>query len=113
MGKPVETTVLTLELPVWAYQRLRMQAVQVGKSPQQVAEEWLIEHLETTREEPVSYRTQVQAILKAAGLLGAISPALREKSVPTASLEEVQAALARAGGLSLSEIVIEQRGPTE
>lgn len=113
MGKPAETTVLTLELPVWAYQRLHTRAVQAGKSPQRMAQEWLIEYLKITQEEPASCRTQVQAILKASGLLGVISPALREKSMPTMTLEEIQAALARAGGPALSEIVIEQRGSTE
>lgn len=58
-----------------------------------------------------SDRDRAREVLRAAGLLAKPSPEMRERAArSTATLEEVSAALSRAGGTPLSEIIIEQRG---
>ncbi len=53
-------------------------------------------------------------MLRAAGLLAELSPEEKERAAQsTATLEEVSAALDRAGGKPLSEIILEMRGPKE
>ena len=103
-------TVITLDLPIDVYQRLRDAAGRTGKSVEAVAQELLIERLEAPA--PVSERERATEILRAAGLLAELGPEEKMRAArSTATLEEVQAALAKGGGKSLSEIVIEQRGP--
>ena len=104
-------TTLTLELPPEAYRRLHEEAHRQGKSPQLVAQEWLIERLSPLNPAPDSTREQVRRALRAAGLLVGLSPDLRRRADPTVQPEDVEASLARAGGKPLSEIVLEQRGP--
>jgi hypothetical protein len=104
-------TTLTVELPPEAYRRLHEEADRQGKSPQLVAQEWLIERLSPLRSTPDSTREQGRLALRAAGLLVDLSPDLRQRADPTVHLEDVEASLARAGGKPLSEIVLEQRGP--
>jgi hypothetical protein len=108
-GKVMMT--LTLELPPEAYRRLHEEADRQGKSPQLVAQEWLIERLSPPPQAPDSTCEQVRLALRAAGLLVDLSPDLRLRADPTVHLEDVEASLARAGGKPLSEIVLEQRGP--
>ena len=60
---------------------------------------------------PASERERARQVLRAAGLLTELGPNLRRLADSTVRLEDVQAALARAGGKTLSEIVLEQRGP--
>ena len=104
-------TNLTVELPPEIYRRLHEEASRQGKSPQLVAQEWLIERLSPLPPAPNSNREQVRLALRAAGLLVELSPDLRLRADPTVHLEDVEASLARAGGKPLSEIVLEQRGP--
>jgi hypothetical protein len=104
-------TTLTLELPPEAYHRLHEEAHHQGKSPQLVAQEWLIERLSPLNPAPDSTREQVRQALRAAGLLVGLSLELRRRADPTGQPEDVEAALARAGGKPLSEIVLEQQGP--
>jgi hypothetical protein len=99
--------VLTLELPAEAYRQLREEAARLGKSPQVVAEEWLVKQL------TLSDRERARQALQAAGLLTELGPNLRKLADPTIRLEDVGAALAQAKGKTLSEIVLEQRGPKE
>jgi len=58
-----------------------------------------------------SNRERVRQALRAAGLLTDLGPNMRRLADPAVRLEDVNAALARAGGKPLSEIVLEQRGP--
>lgn len=106
-----DMTTLTLELPPQIYQQLRERAERLGKSPQAIVREWLIERLSSPNSEPVSDREKVRAALRTAGLRIEMSPALRARVNPSLSLEEVETALAKAGGTPLSEIILEQRGP--
>lgn len=102
-------TILTLDLPPDLYQRLRAEAKQLGKSPQAVAREWLVERLLPQAPIPESDEDLGERALSEAGLLTELGPNLRHLADPTISLEEVQAALSRASGQSLSDIVLEQR----
>jgi predicted DNA-binding antitoxin AbrB/MazE fold protein len=58
-------------------------------------------------------RTRVREVLRAAGLLAELGPNLKAMADPTISLEEVRAALSRAGGTPLSELILEDRGPKD
>jgi len=104
-------TTLTLELPSEVYQRLREEADRLGKAPQIVAQEWIVEQLARLTQGPTSDRGKVRQALYAAGLLAELSPGLRSRLDPTVRPEDVEAALGRASGKWLSEIVLEQRGP--
>jgi hypothetical protein len=107
-------TTLTLELPPELYERLRVTADQLGTSAEAVAQAWLAERLASQHPATMSDRERVREALRAAGLLAELSPELRKRAESsTATLEEVSAALERAGGKPLSEIVLEQRGPKE
>ena len=102
---------LTLELPPEAYQRLREAATRLGKPPQVVAQEWLIERLSVPMPAPDSARENVRRALRAAGLLAEQSLRLPRRVDRPVHLEDVEASLARVGGKLLSEIILEQRGP--
>jgi predicted transcriptional regulator len=106
-------TTLTLELPPEVYHRLHEAADRLGKPPQVVAQEWLIERLSVPLLAPDSEREQVRRALRAAGLLVERSPHLYRPVDQQVRLEDVEASLARVGGKPLSEIVLEQRGPKE
>jgi hypothetical protein len=103
-------TTVMIDIPPDTYQKLRDESQRVGKSVEHMLQEWLIER--ATYAERAHEREHVRAILRAAGLLTELAPELQKRARnSTATLEEVQAAFARAGGKPLSEIVIEQRGP--
>jgi hypothetical protein len=106
--KPALSEVI-LHLPADLEQRLRWEAMRAGKPAPILAQEWLAERLVATPE--LDERTRVFEVLRAAGMLVELDPELKRRADPTISLEEVQAALDRAGGKLLSEIILEQRGP--
>lgn len=104
-------TTLTLELPPELYERLRAEADRLGKPAPVVARELLAERLPSPPAPP-DERERTRAVLRAAGLLAEPSPEMRRLAAEsTMTLEEVSAALDRAGGQPLSEIILEQRGP--
>ena len=116
---------LKLELPPELYARLRAEAERLGRSIQDLAQDWLAEHLaeapSTTPAAsgepppaPMSDRDRTTEVLRAAGLLAEPSPEMRRLAAEsTMTLEEVSAALDRAGGKPLSELILEMRGPKE
>lgn len=107
-------TALTLELSPDLYDRLRAEAARRGTSAETVVEEWLAEHLPPPTPARPGERERVREALRAAGLLVEFTPAeIARAEAVTVTLEEVRAALDRAGGQPLSEIVLEQRGPKE
>jgi hypothetical protein len=106
--KPALSEVI-LHLPADLEQRLRWEAMRAGKPAPILAQEWLAERLVATPE--LDERTRVFEVLRAAGMLVELDPELKRRADPTISLEEVQAALDRAGGKPLSQIILEQRGP--
>lgn len=106
-------TTLTMELPPEVYHRLHEEAERLGKTPQVVAQEWLVERLASPGLSAGSDREKAHQALQSAGLLTGLSPNLYRLANPTVRLEDVRAALERAGGKTLSQIVLEQRGPKE
>jgi len=102
---------LTLELPPEAYHRLHEEANRLGKPPQVVAQEWLIERLSVLIPVSDNAREAVRRALRAAGLLVERSARLQRYVDRQVRLEDVEASLARVGRKPLSEIVLEQRGP--
>jgi hypothetical protein len=107
-------TLLTLELPSDLYERLRRRADKLGKTPQQVAEGLLTQELAGIVVGTTQERDQVTEALRAAGLLTALTADERRKAEAiTVTLSEVRAALDRAGGKPLGNVIIEMRGPKE
>lgn len=107
-------TKLTLELSADLYERLRRRADRLGKTPQQVAEGLLARELVGASARATQERDRVTEVLRAAGLLTSLAPEERQKAESTtATLNEVQTALDRAGGRPLSEVIIEMRGPKD
>jgi hypothetical protein len=105
-------TALLLNLSPEVYDRLREEAARQGKPPEGVAQQLLTDVLAPP---PLaSDRERSIAAMRAAGLLVEPSPAmLARASRATMTLEEVSAALDRAGGKPLSEVILEQRGTKE
>lgn len=104
-------TTLTLELPPEVYRRLHEEADRLGKPPQVVVQEWLMERLSVPLPESRSEREKVRQVLRAAGLLVEQPPRLHQRMDRQVGLEDVATALARVGGTPLSDIVLAQRGP--
>lgn len=102
-------TLLTLDLKPDIYRQLQGEATRKGKRPENLVLEWVLNRLSP---KPVNERERAKAVLRAAGLLAEPSEEMRQLAAQaTMTLSEVQAALDRAGGKPLSEIVLEQRGP--
>lgn len=99
-----------LRLPADLYQRLRQEATRAGKPAAAIAQEWLVERLAASPRPEPDEGTRVLEVLRASGKLVELDPELQKRADPTISLEEVQAALDRAGGKPLSQIILEQRG---
>ncbi len=111
-------TTLTLDLPPELYEHLQHEADRAGRAVEVLATAWLAErvqpessHADPLLPAPPGERERARAVLRAAGLLTELGPELKQRAEQsTATLEEVQAAFARAGGKPLSEIVIKMRG---
>lgn len=66
-------TILTIDLPVDLYERLRATAEEQGKPVEALALEWLAERSAPTTQ-PMTDRERARAALRAVGLLAGISP---------------------------------------
>jgi hypothetical protein len=107
-------TTLTIDLPPKSYDRLQLEAKRLGESAQEVAQEWLLERIGDLEPELEDDQQRVREVLRAAGLLAELGPEMsRRAEQSTMTLEEVRAALDRAGGKPLSEVILEMRGPKE
>jgi hypothetical protein len=100
---------ITIELSDDAYEQLRQRAEQAGKPLAVMSRELLEAALGAERPAPKSARE----ILEAAGRIRPLGPVLERKIIPGVTHDQVRAALTRAGGPSLSEIVLANRGPKE
>jgi len=110
INKIKQMTTVTLELSSDIYQQLYDKSHQQGRTIEKMIQEWIIKHIASPP--PKDLREQARQILKTAGLHTELSPELRKRAEnSTATLEQVQATFARAGGQPLSEMVIEMRGP--
>jgi hypothetical protein len=102
---------MILHLPADLEQRLQWEANRTGKPAPIMAQEWLAERLAAAPPPELDERARVTEVLRASGMLVELDPELKRRADPTISLEKVQAALDRAGGKPLSQIIMEQRGP--
>jgi hypothetical protein len=101
---------LLIELPADVYNKLKNKANNLGKSPQELVQEFVISQFDEPQETALSEREKGRQALLAGGLLTELGPELKKRANQnTISLEEAQQILGNAGGRSLSEIVIEQR----
>jgi hypothetical protein len=105
-----QMTTVTLELSSDIYQQLYDKSHKQGRTIEKMIQEWIIEHIASPS--PTNLPEQARQILNTAGLETQLSPELQKLAEnSTATLEQVQAAFAKAGGQPLSEMVIEMRGP--
>ena len=100
--------ILEIDLPTETRRRLEAQALREGKTVHELTRELIESGLRSCAE---SKPQTTKEILQSMGLLSSLSEELRKKIIPGVTLEEVRAALTAAGGPSLSEIIMEQRGP--
>jgi len=99
---------ITLAVSSTAYEKLQRRARHLGKPVEKLSQEILEASVRDELGEPRS----AAEILEAAGLLVHMSAALREMIIPDVPLDEVRAAMSTTEGPSLSDIVLQQRGPT-
>jgi predicted DNA-binding protein len=99
---------IVIDIPPETYKRLEEQARRDGKAPEALTRE-LLETALQAREE--AQPKTAREILQASGRVRPLSETLRRKIIPGVTLDEVRIALTHAAGPSLSEIILEQRGP--
>lgn len=99
---------IVIDIPPETYKRLELQAHRAGKAPEAFTRE-LVENalMDWEQTQPQTARE----ILESLGHARRLSETLRRKIIPGLTLDEVREALTHAAGPSLSEIVLEQRGP--
>ncbi len=106
-------TTVTVELPSEVYQRLQQRAAEtdiaIEKLVAEAIETWLTSSDDV--QDRRHRREQVRQKLRQAGVFRPLSEQLRDQIISDVKHEEVENALARAGGKPLSGIIIEQRGP--
>ena len=98
---------ITIDLPLETYKQLEAQARRTGQDPVTLSRELLESALQAR--EAAQPRT-AREVLQAAGRVRPLSTTLRNRIIPTVTLEEVRMILRQAAGPSLSEIIQEQRG---
>lgn len=99
---------ITIELPTETYKRLEAQARKIGQDPETLSRALLESALQDR--ETFQSRT-AREVLKAAGRVRPLSATLRDRIIPTVTLDEVRMIFKQAGGPSLGEIIEDQRGP--
>ena len=99
---------IVIDIPPETYERLEEQARKAGKAPEALTRE-LLETALQARE--VARPRTAREVLQALGRVRPLSETLRSKIIPGVTLDEVRIALTHAAGPSLSEIILEQRGP--
>ncbi len=105
-------TLLTLELEPELYENLREEAARLGKTMETTATTILYQRLASPA--PATEKAKAIEALRKAGLLTELSPdEIKRTQQVTMRMEEIRAALGKAGGKPLSELIIEMRGPKE
>lgn len=99
---------IVIDLPSETYKQLEEQARRAGKALEALTRELLEAALQT--QEEARPRTP-REVLQALGRVRPLSETLRCKIIPGVTLDEVRMVLTQAAGPSLSEIILEQRGP--
>jgi hypothetical protein len=104
----MDMSTIVIDIPVETHRRLEEQARRAGKP----LEAFTRELLEAALEGRASSRPKTaREVLQVSGRARPLSETLRRKIIPGVTLAEVRTALGRAAGPSLSEIILEQRGP--
>jgi hypothetical protein len=99
---------ITIDISPKTYQKLAEQARNTGKEIEVLGSE-LLEDAVKSRE-TVRPKT-AREVLQAKGQVRPLGDTLKRKIIPGVTLDEVRKALTQAGGPSLSEIILAQRGP--
>lgn len=99
---------IVIDIPIELYARLEEQARNAGKAPEVLTRELLETALQQSQEAP--HKT-VREVLEALDRVRPLGERLERKIIPGVTLDEVRKALTQTAGPSLSEIVLEQRGP--
>jgi predicted DNA-binding protein len=100
---------ITVRLSLVPYHRLQELARQAGRTPESLTREIVERVLEESAAAAPATPQTARQILEATGRVRSLSPSLRQKIIPGVTLEDVRTALDRAGGPSLSEIILRQR----
>ncbi len=114
---------LVLELPSNLLERLKIEAEQRRQPVEEIAAALISNGLmpaaapdserQQVRQMLRDERKQVDRVLRDSGMLVYLTEGMRARIDPDIDREEVLAALGNAGGQTLSEIVLEQRGSKE
>ena len=99
---------IVIDIPPETHKRLEVQARRKGKTLKALTRELIETALQTSEE---AGPKTAQEVLQAAGRIHPLSETLRRKIIPGVTLDEVRTALTQAAGPSLSELILEQRGP--
>jgi predicted DNA-binding protein len=99
---------IVIDIPPETHKRLEAQARREGKTLKALTRELIETALQTC--EGAGPKTALE-VLQSAGRVHPLSETLRRKIIPGVTLDEVRKALSQAAGPSLSELVVEQRGP--
>ena len=99
---------IVIDIPPETYKRLQEHARKAGRTPQAWTRDLLEAALAAHKQ---SQPTTAKEALQAAGQVESLSDALRRRIIPGVTLEEVRQALTQADGCSLSDIILEHRGP--
>lgn len=99
---------ITIDISSETYQKLAEEARTTGKKIEVLSRE-LLEGALKSRETARPKTTR--EVLQAKGRVRPLGDTLRRRIIPGVTLEEVRKALTQAGGPSLSDIILEQRGP--
>ncbi|MCP4396511.1 MAG: hypothetical protein GY801_04235 [bacterium] len=99
---------ITIDISSETYKKLAEQARHTGKKIEVLSSE-LLEDALTSRE--AARPKTVREVLQAKGQVRPLGDTLRRRIIPGVTLDQVRKALTQAGGPSLSEIILAQRGP--
>ena len=100
---------IVIDIPPEIYKQLEEQARSTGKALEVFSRELLQKAVRARQESQHPYST-AREVLQASARIRPLSQVLRRKIIPSVTLDEVRTALTQAGGPSLSEIILEQRG---
>jgi hypothetical protein len=99
---------ITIDISSETYKKLVEQSRNTGKKIEVLSSELLEDALKSC--ETARPKT-AREILQAKGRVRPLGDTLRRRIIPGVTLDEVRKALTQAGGPSLSDIILSQRGP--
>jgi hypothetical protein len=99
---------ITIDISSETYKKLVEQSRNTGKRIEVLSSELLEDALKSR--ETARPKT-VREVLQERGWVRPLGDTLKRKIIPGVTLEEVRKALTQAGSPSLSDIILEQRGP--